>query len=270
LHALIDGCLAQVQGNEDGVSDDTDPEYVHQMRVGMRRLRLVVRLFRGVAPCPEPLTAELKWLATELGQARDWEVFAGSTLPAIERVAPPAELELLRVRANETARRHRAAAADAVRSARYTRLLLDLARWLQAVESVPDPEMRAALQRPLRKFAAELLRSSHKRLLMDGAALRVAPARCGTGCASPPEGALCDEFFESLYPQRACASSCGRWLRCRRARPAERSGGCDAVAYSRSDRRCNAALDPLSGRFLAGSLHSGRPGRKSCGTSCVT
>jgi CHAD domain-containing protein len=54
---------------------DYDPEHVHQMRVATRRMRAALRLFTSVLP-PEAsrLNDELKWIAGQLGPARDLDV----------------------------------------------------------------------------------------------------------------------------------------------------------------------------------------------------
>lgn len=53
-----------------------DPEYVHQARVGTRRMRSDLRLFRGLLDpgWANDLREELRWLAGELGAVRDAEV----------------------------------------------------------------------------------------------------------------------------------------------------------------------------------------------------
>ena len=72
-------------GNDAGVRDAVSTEFVHQMRISQRRLRTALRIFphweddawkTRVAP-------DLKWLGTVLGEARDWDVFVDSTLPAL-------------------------------------------------------------------------------------------------------------------------------------------------------------------------------------------
>jgi CHAD domain-containing protein len=50
------------------------------MRVGLRRLRSALDLFAKMIPGYPGLDEELRWIASELGAARDWEVLAGSTL----------------------------------------------------------------------------------------------------------------------------------------------------------------------------------------------
>jgi CHAD domain-containing protein len=61
----------------DGALAATQAEPVHQMRVALRRLRAILRLFRDCtgAPALLRLEAELKTLAGRLGPARDWDVF---------------------------------------------------------------------------------------------------------------------------------------------------------------------------------------------------
>ena len=48
--AICHECLAQFQANLPGLLQDDDPEYLHQARVALRRLRAGLRLFRQVCP----------------------------------------------------------------------------------------------------------------------------------------------------------------------------------------------------------------------------
>jgi CHAD domain-containing protein len=79
-------CLAQIGGNVAG-SRDGDEESLHQLRIGVRRLRTVLRINRkaGLTPLPEPLRARLRRVWALLGEARDWDVFASETWPAARR-----------------------------------------------------------------------------------------------------------------------------------------------------------------------------------------
>lgn len=90
------GCLAQVHANERGVVAGHDPSSVHQMRVGLRRLRSARDLFAPVIPAFPGLDDELRWIASELGAARDWEVLARSTLERAAASGHPDELRPVR------------------------------------------------------------------------------------------------------------------------------------------------------------------------------
>ena len=77
--------LVQVQRSIELARAGRDPEGVHQMRIGVRRLRVCAAIARkaGVATFSDKLGSELKWLWRILGEARDWDVFAVETWPAV-------------------------------------------------------------------------------------------------------------------------------------------------------------------------------------------
>ena len=68
--ALVDAALAQMAGNVGGAIDGRDAEYLHQLRVGIRRLRTVLRVFEV-----RRLERRLRKLTRPLGAARDLDVF---------------------------------------------------------------------------------------------------------------------------------------------------------------------------------------------------
>jgi triphosphatase len=127
-------CLTQVVDNEPALLK-SDPEGVHQMRVGLRRLRAAIPLFGEILGDPETeaIKTELKWLTEELGPARELEVL-------VRRVVAPMKKQRRRWRgmpslSQEVADRRDEAlkrAQDAVQSARFRSLTLDLAAWLEA------------------------------------------------------------------------------------------------------------------------------------------
>ncbi|MEV4680313.1 CYTH and CHAD domain-containing protein [Streptomyces kurssanovii] len=75
--AYLEKEVAAVVAHDPGVRRDL-PDAVHQMRVATRRLRSALRSYRKVVDrdVTGPLIDELKWLAGELGVARDQEVLA--------------------------------------------------------------------------------------------------------------------------------------------------------------------------------------------------
>ena len=77
MQAVLRASLAQIEGNVYGVAHTRDPEYLHQLRVGMRRLRSALRTFERVGRREDFLApvAGLRELTPILGDARDWDVF---------------------------------------------------------------------------------------------------------------------------------------------------------------------------------------------------
>ena len=67
-----------------------EPDAVHQMRVATRRLRSTLRSFGKIIrrDGTQRLAAELKWLGTVLGEARDAEVLAGHLLAGLRETGP--------------------------------------------------------------------------------------------------------------------------------------------------------------------------------------
>lgn len=69
-------CVEQVHHNRPGALLRRNPEFLHQVRVGLRRLRVVLLAFRGLARRrrAEQLERRLARVLRRLGPARDWDV----------------------------------------------------------------------------------------------------------------------------------------------------------------------------------------------------
>ncbi len=88
----IENCLAHWQANEAGFlsqpsGDGYDSEYLHQLRVGVRRLRVACDPFARLAGWQAGTLAlikgPLRQLGQQLGEARDWDVFIEETWPTL-------------------------------------------------------------------------------------------------------------------------------------------------------------------------------------------
>jgi len=134
LYEIIANCVAQIQANEVGVVSGNDPEYIHQMRVGLRRLNSALGLFRDFVSCPPTLRVELAQIRRDLGSARDWEVLAGDTLGGIIKEGRTEEglVRLQKIILREAAK-NRVQAVSIVQSDRYTHGLLALGAWAQGM-----------------------------------------------------------------------------------------------------------------------------------------
>src|SRR5262245_5623520 len=166
-------CLKQVTDNVTALARG-DPEGVHQMRVGLRRLRAAMSLFGNLLDDDQTaaIKTELKWLAGELTPAREFEVFT-------ERVIVPIKHRHGRLSngvssfCKEVAGKHRAALAkarDAVASARFRALIFEVAVWLEGGRwtNPADDWVRSRGEVPIDVFAAEQLRRRLRKVRKRG------------------------------------------------------------------------------------------------------
>jgi len=166
-------CLDQVRANEAAVLDGRDPEGVHHMRVGLRRLRALVTVYKSVF-AEEPyryLRAELRWLQQELGPAREWDVFLTETLaPLRNRLPSEDSLEVLEKEASSLRREGYARARAAVTDPRMAELLLRLELWLAEggwrASNVPGQHDRG--DQPVEPFARQILATRAKKVTALG------------------------------------------------------------------------------------------------------
>src|SRR5690349_5311331 len=141
----------QVAANAAGAAAGRDPEYLHQLRVGVRRLRSTLRAFRELLRRKRADAIEAPWRAMmrTLGAARDWDVFHHSLEAGESR---------------DEARRHRNEAQRSARalvhSSEFSAALHRTFTWAQS-----HPwRRRAEPAQPLGEFARRALEHLHKDL----------------------------------------------------------------------------------------------------------
>lgn len=133
LRDMVAACLAHLQANVPGAVASPDEEYLHQVRVALRRLRVVLAMAQGTQDGPElaALREATAGIAAAFGPLREWDVFAVQTLaPLLKQRPRHAGLRALAESVERLRGRHRAAAAYSLRSQDYQRLLLRLGKWL--------------------------------------------------------------------------------------------------------------------------------------------
>lgn len=174
FHAILANCVEQVRGNEAGVSLGADPESVHQMRVGLRRLRSAFRLFRDIASPTPRLRSEIDWLFSQLSEVRDWEVLAGITLPLIgDGVANEPSLAAVQKSVTATARKKRRRASTIVQGARFAKLMHALNAWADELATASAaPGTATTPDEDMQEFAERMLKGERKRLLRRGRRMR--------------------------------------------------------------------------------------------------
>ncbi|MGI8723881.1 MAG: CHAD domain-containing protein [Methyloceanibacter sp.] len=166
-------CLRQIIANEPAMCEGR-AEALHQMRIGLRRLRAAISFFSEVVADAEQdlIKAELKWITNELGLARDLDVLEAEIF-----------LPLQKANANDatvaTAHRHfearraeaYATARASIRSDRFRKAVLDIVEWVEVGLWTKSEEGRSH-DSEIERFAAEQLRRLRKNIKRKGAHLR--------------------------------------------------------------------------------------------------
>ena len=166
--ATAGALLAQLRANEAGAVAGKDPEYLHQMRVTVRRLRAILSLYSALLGKRQKTKAarELKWLARALGPARDSDVFINDIWPPLRGMLGDGPLlETLDAEWLIEGRRNARIAHRALASPRYRRLLPELQRCLSepSWRERAGADALAAWNRQARDFARyELARRAHR------------------------------------------------------------------------------------------------------------
>jgi len=136
-------CLEHFQRNEQGLLNSKDPEFVHQARVALRRLRSAIKLFAPVLPPEFVATYGQTWqtLGSALGEARNWDVFLEETLPPIAAAFPEdKDIRRLRKAAQRKTQSARKSIIGLLATREYPRLLLEFTAAVYTVgQTLPIP-----------------------------------------------------------------------------------------------------------------------------------
>ena len=219
FHAVMRANLAHLRANDRGMLAGRDLEYLHQVRVALRRMRSAMSVFAPVLPeaMVYQLGAELKWLAGRLGPARDWDVFLAETLPPIEaEFGPHPGLERFTARCRMLRGGAGAQARRAVRSARYGRLVSRLETWLAGEEWLTRaaPPARTALMAPVADFAAGVLEERYGRVMAKGRSLgRLDSGQLHRLRIAIKKFRYASDFFAALYDENSARAALKRLSR---------------------------------------------------------
>ncbi len=149
-----------------------DVEGVHQMRVGLRRMRSALTVFRPAVPrkATSPWAVDMRWAAKELDQARDLDVYITESLSA--------KANGREKRLGSLAGAHREKAYDGVNKMingrRFKGFSRDFPLWLEARgwrDKLPE-QWLAALEEPVLPFATGMLDRRLAKVLCAGEEVR--------------------------------------------------------------------------------------------------
>lgn len=154
----------QLRSRESKVLADKDPEDLHQMRIGMRRLRTALTAYSAAIEVPASLKdRHLAAIGRELGKQRDLDVML-ETLEAVYAPQLP-EKERQRLQAtskqlHERRRRAHKGVRKTLKGKSYARCQQDLQAWLS------EPRYTAIARAPMLEVLPDLLAPTVSRLLM--------------------------------------------------------------------------------------------------------
>ncbi|KRR04268.1 CYTH and CHAD domain-containing protein [Bradyrhizobium valentinum] len=199
--AIARSPVRHFSGNADAVRNG-DPEGIHQMRVGLRRLRAAISLFSKLLSSAgtEKIKAELKWLTGELAPARELDVFVK------ENVEPATRDVLLRrggqeIKQEFSQKRDQAfaRARKAVNSEHFRMLLIDTLQWIEARQTISTD--RGSI--PIGRFAADVLHRRIRKVRKDGRDLdKMSPPARHQLRIRVKKIRYAVEFFGTLFPSK--------------------------------------------------------------------
>jgi CHAD domain-containing protein len=172
--AVLRALLEVIEANLEGTIEDLDSEFLHDLRVSVRRSRAVQRELKGVFP-PAQLArfrAEFRWLQQATGDARDLDVHV-LEFDAMRGLVPEpmqADLDpLLDVLRARRVKAHSQMVSD-LRSPHATRLLATWRSFLDRLEET-DAAERPDAARSIGEVAGERIRKVYRQMVRMGGAI---------------------------------------------------------------------------------------------------
>ena len=201
--------LSQLEAMEyyrSGITDDSNPEFLHRYRIAVRRSRSLLGQLKKVFPKKEREWAlrQLAWLGSVTGPLRDIDVALSSfddyrkSLPARRRDDLEPLRELLQVRRSLEYR----LLSQALSSRRCQNFLLRWRRFLQA--TVPCRTSLQDARRPVADVAGERIRKLYRRAIKQGRAADkdAAPEKLHELRKTGKKLRYLIESFRGIYPDR--------------------------------------------------------------------
>ncbi|RMF37784.1 MAG: CHAD domain-containing protein, partial [Alphaproteobacteria bacterium] len=165
---LMRDCLDQIAANMSVIAAGEDPEGPHQLRIGLRRLRTVLKLFGpdlGKAAL-RPFRDRAREIGRRVGALRDLDVLAGEILPRhLPGLADGAAAERLAGMLEARRQAARAALREWLAGREAVHFLFDLGEFIEISgwRNAAQPERDATPDRPVAERAAKSMEMLHAR-----------------------------------------------------------------------------------------------------------
>ena len=203
FRVIAGSCIRQIIANEPGMCAG-HAEALHQLRVGLRRLRAATKAFAEVTADPQQgkIKAELKWVMKQIGPARDLDVFGTDVLEPLRQIdTDDPHLAEAQRSYNEMRRQAHESARSSIRSDRFRKILLDLAEWIEVGPWTTDPALKKVRERKITEHATELLTRWRKRFRKRGRKISdLSPQQRHSLRMRAKDLRYVIEFFASLFP----------------------------------------------------------------------
>jgi len=198
MRGIVRNAYRHLRANQAGVLESGNPEYVHQMRVAVRRLRSALRMFphSGADDLRSRCDTALRELGSALGSVRDLDVFGEAVLSVLHGLPRP---QARAARAAITGRvgAARARVREYLQAPDYERLTTRIALWLaKEAPDVDDEVLMHLARRQLARLYKRVARGAARLESLDEPGrhrLRVRIKRARYAA----------EFFSALYPRDA-------------------------------------------------------------------
>lgn len=160
LQAVVNNCLVQILPNASAIAEGSpDGNLVHQLRVGIRRLRTALKHFKFARDYIDPnWLMVLKQTFSLLGEYRDKEILQIKTQPLLESVGAPhvewsTAVDIMPI--------------DAVRANDFQILLLELIGFTHLPVPADNPKAKAPVAKKLEKLFTAIAAASDKFASLD-------------------------------------------------------------------------------------------------------
>ena len=160
LQAVVNNCLVQILPNASAIAEGSpDGNLVHQLRVGIRRLRTALKHFKFAPDYIDPTwLMVLKQTFSLLGEYRDKEILQIKTQPLLESVGAPhvewsTAVDIMPI--------------DAVRANDFQILLLELIGFTHLPVPADSPKAKAPVAKKLQKLFTAIAAASDKFASLD-------------------------------------------------------------------------------------------------------
>ena len=160
LQAVVNNCLVQILPNASAIAEGSpDGNLVHQLRVGIRRLRTALKHFKFAQDYIDPnWLMVLKQTFSLLGEYRDKEILQIKTQPLLESVGAPhvewsTAVDIMPI--------------DAVRANDFQILLLELIGFTHLPVPADSPKAKVTVAKKLEKLFTAIAAASDKFASLD-------------------------------------------------------------------------------------------------------